>query len=435
MSSARVVQEPTLAERLQRPGGDALDPLRCEFVERALEDAFLEHRGAATIRQLRFICVLGTIGFALILPIDYMTMGASRAFSLDLAAKAFGTLVLGVAFISTYLARSTTRLVNSLWYVPFGPIAALEVAVALLPDKDFGLMSNTAIIMMVVNFLFIPYRYWVRLLAGLTLIVTHAALGFATQANTLAVIESMMLLVLVTMASAFAARQLEFARRRDFGKGLLLSSEKEQVSELLHNVLPAKIVERLNSGEKMIADRFDEASVLFVDIVGFTRLSERATPEDIVRSLNAVFTEIDHLVEKHGVEKIKTIGDAYMVAAGIPTYTPDHVRRLARFALELQEKTRILETVDLGAIAIRTGLHCGPVVAGVIGVRKFAFDLWGDTVNVASRMESHGIPGRIQVTEAAYLALKDEFELEERGPITVKGKGEMMAYFLNGPRR
>ncbi len=425
--------ESSLAERLHE-GGDSLNPLTGEFHDRALEDAFLDHRRAAMLRQLRFICKLGAIGFVLILPIDYLTLGNSPAFKIDLAAKIIGIVVLAVAYASSYRTVSTTRLINSLWYIPIGPIITLETAVALLPNKDFGLMSNTAIILVVVNFLFIPYRYTVGLIGAVALIIIHGALGFATQANALAVTESMMLLVLMSFASAFVARQLAFARRRDFTKSLLLSAEKEQVSALLHNVLPAKIVERLNSGEKMIADRFDEASVLFVDIVGFTRLSERATPEDIVRSLNAVFTEIDHLVEKHSVEKIKTIGDAYMVAAGIPTYTPDHVRRLAMFALELRETTRTLETVDLGAIAVRTGLHCGPVVAGVIGVRKFAFDLWGDTVNVASRMESHGVPGRIQVTEAVYEMLKDEFEFEERGMIAVKGKGEMKAYFLLGPR-
>ncbi len=425
--------ESSLADRLH-DGGQTLNPITGEFYDRALEDAFLDHRRAATTRQLRFISTIGVIGFMLILPIDYLTLGDSPAFRIDLAAKIIGILVLVAAYASSYRGVSTTRLINSLWFVPIGPLIALETAVALLPNKDFGLMSNTAIIMMVVNFLFIPYRYAVGLIGGVALLVIHGAVGYATQSDALAVTESMMLLALVSLASAFVARQLAFARRRDFSKSLLLSAEKEQVSELLHNVLPAKIVERLNSGEKMIADRFDEASVLFVDIVGFTRLSERATPEDIVRSLNAVFTEIDHLVEKHGVEKIKTIGDAYMVAAGIPTYTPDHARRLAMFALDLRETTRNLETVDLGAIAVRTGLHCGPVVAGVIGVRKFAFDLWGDTVNVASRMESHGVPGRIQVTEAVYEMLKDEFDFEERGVIAVKGKGEMKAYFLLGPR-
>jgi class 3 adenylate cyclase len=213
-----------------------------------------------------------------------------------------------------------------------------------------------------------------------------------------------------------------------------LFSEKQTSERLLLNVLPGPIADRLKTGESLIVDRFDAVSVLFADIVGFTAMSSRTSPEELVTMLNEVFSAFDRLAEKHGLEKIKTIGDAYMVVAGIPQPVADHAAAIAHMALDMTAAiAEYSQRVGID-LKLRVGIHTGSVVAGVIGTKKFIYDLWGDTVNTASRMESTGVPGRIQVTEATYALLRELFELEERGPIEVKGKGLMSVYLLVGPR-
>jgi class 3 adenylate cyclase len=212
-----------------------------------------------------------------------------------------------------------------------------------------------------------------------------------------------------------------------------LTEEKQTSERLLLNVLPGPIAERLKTGENLIVDRFDAVSVLFADIVGFTVLSQRTSPEALVTMLNDVFSTFDRLAEQHGLEKIKTIGDAYMVVAGIPTPSADHATSMAHMALDMIASVEAYAARTGQELTIRVGIHTGSVVAGVIGTKKFIYDLWGDTVNTASRMESHGVPGRIHVSEAIYRLLAGTFELEKRPPIDVKGKGEMQTYLLLGP--
>jgi adenylate cyclase len=219
-----------------------------------------------------------------------------------------------------------------------------------------------------------------------------------------------------------------FVRERDRAFEMV-AAERERSERLLLNVLPEPIAERLKSGESVIADGASEVGVLFADIAGFTPLSETMSPEDVVRLLDDVFTAFDDLASRSGLEKIKTIGDAYMVASGLLEPNDRHAEDLAEMALAMNEEVRQHRPLEL-----RIGLDIGPVVAGVIGRRKFIYDLWGDTVNTASRMESHGLPGAIQVTERAYLRLAPAFEFEDRGVVDVKGKGPMRTYLLLGRR-
>jgi class 3 adenylate cyclase len=201
---------------------------------------------------------------------------------------------------------------------------------------------------------------------------------------------------------------------------------------LLLNILPRPIAERLKRDASAIAEAYAEVTVLFADIVDFTRLSAGITPRQLVDLLNDVFSEFDRLAEQHGLEKIKTIGDAYMVVGGLPALRPDHAEAVAEMALEMQ---RALEGCAMRAgtpLALRIGIHSGPVVAGVIGKKKFIYDLWGDTVNTASRMESHGLPDAIQVSEATYERLRDRYLFRERGVIPIKSKGEMTTYLMLG---
>jgi class 3 adenylate cyclase/HAMP domain-containing protein len=213
-----------------------------------------------------------------------------------------------------------------------------------------------------------------------------------------------------------------------------LSDEKQTSERLLLNVLPAPIADRLKSGEGLIVDKFDAVSVLFADIVGFTALSSRIGPVQLVTMLNDLFSTFDKLAEKHGLEKIKTIGDAYMVVAGIPVPVANHAHAIAHMALDMLAAVDEFAKVHASDLTVRIGIHTGPVVAGVIGQKKFIYDLWGDTVNTASRMESHGVPGRVHVTAATFALLRDTFELEPRDPIEIKGKGRMQTYLIVGKR-
>ncbi len=231
-------------------------------------------------------------------------------------------------------------------------------------------------------------------------------------------------LLLITYVLDSAAHRLESA----------LDGERRRADALLENILPAPIVERLKSDGGTIAESFGEASVMFCDIVGFTSYSEKVAPQALVTVLNELFSRFDDLAEKHGVEKIKTIGDAYMVAAGIPVGRGDHAHALAAMALEMPAIVRVVGARHGADLRMRIGIHSGPVVAGVIGKKKFIYDLWGDTVNTASRMESHGLAEEIQVTEATCRFLRDRYDLVERGTIDVKGKGPMQTFLLKGPR-
>lgn len=201
---------------------------------------------------------------------------------------------------------------------------------------------------------------------------------------------------------------------------------------LLLNVLPRSIAERLKRQDGAIADGFADVTVLFADIVDFTGLSADITPARVVAILNDVFSAFDRLADQHGLEKIKTIGDAYMAVAGLPSPRPDHAEAVADMALDMQRELFDRATEGIPRIRLRIGINSGPVVAGVIGTRKFIYDLWGDAVNTASRMESHGVPDGIQVTQATYDLLKGKFTFAERGSVDIKGKGAMTTYLLRG---
>jgi adenylate cyclase len=209
-----------------------------------------------------------------------------------------------------------------------------------------------------------------------------------------------------------------------------LELEQERADKLLHNILPKSIANRLINEDKTIADGFDCVSVLFLDIVGFTKLSASKPPEELVNILNEIFTKFDDLSDEHNLEKIKTIGDSYMVASGIPEKTGDHAERIADFALKLNSELDKINKQTGNSFKIRTGINSGPVVAGVIGKKKFIYDLWGDAVNVASRMESHGKVGEVQISESTYQLIKDLYSFESRGEIEIKGKGLMKTYLL-----
>ncbi len=229
---------------------------------------------------------------------------------------------------------------------------------------------------------------------------------------------------------------LEKKRLRDQEQAYIskLAEEQGKAERLLLNILPKAIAERLKQGESTIADSFADVTVMFADLAGFTKLSAHLSPAELVELLNEIFSAFDQLAEQYGLEKIKTIGDAYMVVGGLPTPRPDHADAIAQMALDMLDAISKVITKDGQTLSLRIGINTGPVEAGVIGTKKFTYDLWGDTVNTASRMESHSPIGKIQITRETYELIKDKFECEYQGKIMVKGKGEMDVWYLQKPK-
>jgi len=237
-----------------------------------------------------------------------------------------------------------------------------------------------------------------------------------------------------TLLRARVGTSLERKHLRDREREMIeaLRIEKERSEHLLLNILPRAIVTRLNGGEAVIADQLANVTILFADLVGFTRLSSRLSAGDLVRLLNSLFSEFDRLALDLGVEKIKTVGDAYMVAGGLPEPRADHAHAVADMALAMVATVERMNHDLPIPLQMRIGMHSGDVVAGVIGTHKFVYDIWGDAVNIASRMESHSLPNRIQVSAATHGHLHESFRLEPHGSVDVKGKGLMETYFLLG---
>jgi adenylate cyclase len=214
-----------------------------------------------------------------------------------------------------------------------------------------------------------------------------------------------------------------------------MEREYQRSESLLANILPASVAARLKDPTRnVIADKYDDASILFADIAGYTKRASDSTPSDLVRFLDRLYTDLDALVDRHGLEKVKTSGDSYMVVSGVPRPREDHIEALACLALDMADAVSGLKDPEGQAVPLRIGLAAGPVVAGVVGARKFFYDVWGDAVNVASRMETTDVEGRIQVPENVYERIKHAFVLEERGEVDVKGKGVMNTWYLIGRR-
>ena len=228
----------------------------------------------------------------------------------------------------------------------------------------------------------------------------------------------------------YFVNQNELVKKKLKHEQELLAAEREKSEKLLLNILPASIAQRLKEGEKVIANEHNEAAILFADIVGFTNISQNVTPAMLVENLNKIFSHFDNLVEKYGLEKIKTIGDSYMAASGLTEFKQEHIRNMADLALAMVAGIQKFSLDGKTNCDVRIGIHVGPVIAGVIGSKKFSYDIWGDAVNTASRMESSGEAGKIQISQKFYEHIKDGYECQYRGQTEIKGKGIMNLYFL-----
>ncbi len=320
---------------------------------------------------------------------------------LTFAAMAYGSLF----FITTAVGTGA----GLLFYYP----VAAAIVVLILGAEHIVLAGSLAVLAVVM---------------AITLILTVPA-DTGLQ-PTWSMTTGLILSIGASALMAFAA--VWFALRETARAEAAMDMEYQRSEQLLANILPASIAARLKDPDRTqaIADRYDDAAILFADIAGFTERASQAEPGELVDFLDRLYSRFDLLVDRHGLEKIKTTGDAYMVVSGMPEPRPDHLHALADLALDMADAVATMRGLDGRPVPIRIGLACGPVVAGVVGSRRFFYDVWGDAVNVASRMESTDVAGRIQVPHNVYERLRGEFRFEERGDVAIKGKGVMHTWYL-----
>ncbi|TNE86400.1 MAG: adenylate/guanylate cyclase domain-containing protein [Deltaproteobacteria bacterium] len=356
------------------------------------------------------------------------------------ALLAVGALALGDALLVGYFAvvtalyaglRQARSLKSVVWatWVAFAEVAAITGL--LIAGYGAGLGVLTLLFFLATSLFFVPVRLDAKL--GVLALLTAYGAGLVWAYGLLgdrglgSVADGSALLVSVGFLAGLAYYYDRVVDLAEAG----LRREHAKSERLLHNAMPAVIAERLKDEPEVLADEIPAATVLFADIVGFTPLAASTTPQELLVVLDDLFRRFDRCVEQAGMEKIKTIGDAYMAAAGVPVACDDHADRACRLGLAMIEALAAFNAERELPLGLRVGIHTGPVVAGVIGEKRFAYDLWGDTVNTAARMESHGEPGRVQVSEAV-VAVAPGHRFEARGTVEIKGKGPMQTYFLSG---
>jgi class 3 adenylate cyclase len=408
-----------------------MHPVTRTFDDEALER---EYRDDLFARHQRFDA---RFGFVLVLlftatfpVLDYLVV--PDAFHLALTLRLGLLIPLEIGFYALSLTRHFQRLFLPILLVPMlaGWAIHFHIAAHARPPGSYVYLVWPALITMCMPVL--------KLSTPRMLIVTGSVLALYLAMELIEVHSPQP--VLVFMSTAYGTAMIigtSFARsdlalRTVFLQRREIDAERAKSERLLHNVLPAAIAERLKSEPGRIADYFDEVTVLFGDVVGFTTLSSEMSPGELVDALDDVFSGFDDIARRHGLEKIKTIGDAYMVVGGVPTSRTDHAEAVAGMALEMRDLLTAKRFPGGRQLHMRIGIHSGPVVAGVIGKDKFIYDLWGDTVNTASRMESHGVEDRVQVSASTAARLGRRFRLTPRGSVAIKGKGEMETWFLEG---
>jgi class 3 adenylate cyclase len=409
-----------------------INPLTLRFPEE-LEQIFFEEYFKKSLIQVRF---------ALLLALFFLTISGflDQWLSPEIRDKAllfrygflFPVTIAFLVFTFSKLFKRWMQPVISLFIIL---MISLFIGFSVFV-RDVDLETPELIIIILYAYTAIKLNFVYATFVGWATIIWTALINiFHIKPSVINLSESSLELVFANLLGMFSSYLMEYYIRKDFFQDRLLAEEREKVERLLLNILPQPIAERLKQEPITIADSFTEATIMFADIVGFTSLSARLSATEIVNLLNQIFSTFDQLAERHGLEKIKTIGDAYMVVGGLPTPRPDHAELVAEMALDMQQEIAKFSREFDESVSIRIGINTGPVVAGVIGLKKFIYDLWGDAVNTASRMESHGMPNCIQVSQTTYDLLQDKYLFEERGVIEVKGKGEMFTYLLKGRKR
>jgi adenylate cyclase len=412
----------------------ALYPVIPRFIDPHLERQHRDERLEFRLNSLRVVAFAGVLIWVLFTLLNSLTVrDPSR---LLLLVRVTAIIYTAVIFAATLLVRPG-RWIDPVGFLGFAvQVPLLTCVLAFMSPLSLPYYPPTAIFMILGA---LSFAVGLSFLEGLAIALCTACAFFI---SVLVLWPEPRLLVIfhfawLVTAIAFAGVNsylLNRTQRIAWLQEKHLLQADGQIRNLLHNVLPPCIAARKLAGESPIADRFAEASLLFADVVDFTSLSARLDSAQVVSMLGELFSRFDRIVARHGLEKIKTVGDCYVVAAGIPHPLPGHLKKLAQTAFQMLEETGKARAPDGSPIMIRMGIHTGPVTAGVIGEAKFIFDVWGDTVNTASRMERHGAAGRIQVTEAVRRALSDDYHFAGPNIIEVKGKGPTQVWFLGRPK-
>jgi len=402
---------------------------RIAFEDPSLETAWQVERLAVFQRVNRRAAVVFLLMCGAFVVVDLLVVSSPPGILLARGAS------IGLGLVSYFVVGRIRSVRVGDWLVFFalafaGMLVWYQIFLALPIDLVRAYWMATSALLLVGVFVLLEMPLPVRILLAF-LILCHSLVACALLSMALEdILTAELHLLCIAAIGWVAAWQVELARRLAFARRLGVEHEKARTVSLLRNILPSPIADQLLGSPNTIAERHSDVAVLFADIVGFTPLAAALEAERVVEVLDRVFSEFDELCERHGIEKIKTIGDAYMAAGGVPSGDGARLETIVSLALDM---LAVVETVgkDLETdLRLRIGIHAGPVVAGVIGRRKFIYDLWGDTVNTASRMEAHGEPGRVQVTEDIAQRLGSSFQLEPRGSIEVKGKGPMTTYFV-----
>jgi len=422
------------------------DPLKYQNhlkFPRALEYAYREDYAARAVIMQRHFIAFGFLLYGLFGILDYYAMPRTHltAWWLRASIEPFAVFL----FLATYRRSFRQRMdwLTNLWLLAMSITIMAMLATAQESEIAFTFYPIGLMLVLICGYVasgnlgYATAQGWLAVL-GYGLVGIYEQRLLAAPSTGLKFFTMGFFIVGINIIGMVLGYVLERTNRLAFLQRLVIERQHQEAEDLraeserlLLNVLPASVAERLKHGES-VADHFEEASILFADIVNFTPFSTDRSPVEVVAVLNRIFSAFDRLTDQYRLEKIKTIGDAYMVVSGLPAPRPDHLEALIEMALEMQAVMQRLRREGLCEFNLRIGINTGPVIAGIIGYKKFSYDLWGDTVNVASRMETFGVPGRIHVTEQVYLRIKDKYIFEERGPIQVKGKGEMTTCLLVG---
>jgi class 3 adenylate cyclase len=411
--------------------GGRLDPFTLRFEDSALEASFQKDEGQLRLSGYRII----TGATALLWALAAVLIPIGTDIPTGVSWRVGGVMALvGLASLAVSPWARTMNRQHALAAL----LTSANGLVILILAEAGDVVSGFAVsgIMLLYMFGFVSRTRFVYALARTVVIAIGFGLVWATFERPGGLVMDAFFLVAASVGSLVGLRLIERNRRRVWHQQLVIEEqsaaievERAESERLLLNVLPEAVSKRLRQGENPIADDFPDVTVLFADVVGFTAMSSTMTADDVIMMLNGLFSMYDDLVTERGLEKIKTIGDAYMAVGGLPDPLPDHANRVVDLAVAMQECTGALE--DFPELSVRIGVHSGPVAGGVIGTQKFAYDIWGTTVNTAARLQSTGVPGRVHVSEETRSLTHETFEYEPRGAVELRGLGLMTTYLVS----
>lgn len=403
-----------------------------------IEKHFREDYHVNTISSTRIALILGIALYSLFGILDFYAAPLSRQ---SIWIVRFGVVIplMAASLILAYIPRLRHFIQPAVCFTVIAAGLGVDYMISITNEVEFGnrFYVTGLLLISLWSYGLARLRFWYAVFANLIIVLGYEYVAITikhlpdTETGTVIFILNNFFFIGSNIVGMVTSYTLERYTRKDFLQKLTIRFQRDQAEKLLYNLMPKRVAEKLKEGSETIAEEFASASILFADVVNFTPISARFGPHAVVNLLNDLFSRFDELVEKHGAEKIQVAGDGYMVAAGVPTPRPDHATVLARLAVDMLDCVRSGHYLDgRHPIEIRIGMNSGSVIGAVIGRRRYYYTLWGDTVNTASRMQSHGSSGRIQITRATYELLKDEFECEYIGEIPIKGKGQMEVWHL-----